>query len=531
MLYSKKNVDWVSNIMNRINMMIYSFFLERYRDDSFLKQQRTAIFMWMQLIFIFLIVIAFLLTNIFSPDVATFYYNINMLLIMSGFILSLFVLKFGFYNIAVYFGILIPLALVAMQAYAVHSVAGKYIYILYFMIFLVMSALYGNRLTISVTALVVVGLSIFTALTSKGVLDDYLARVTIVHSSIVTIFISSLCYLIFRIVRATIDEADKKNEELEKSLKRVSDIMKTCTDVAITLQETSEALSSGSSLFSDNAQTQAASIEEITSTIEEVSAASESSAELAIDQSDRIEGLVQNLKKMYDLVSQSREQLSNAISLKESFDSRIKETIDEVGKCLNAMNNATEGSRKVTEAVSLINDVSDQINLLSLNAAIEAARAGDQGRGFAVVADEINKLAEKTQVNAKEITGLVEKTEHELFLTGQALINVNSSSEEVLKIASSFGDIVIEVNDVSEKDLAINTDLQKNAISVMNGSEDVKNSMEELKISIEEISKSVSVINFSTQDLASGAEEINGSSENLLDSVKMLNDILSDSEV
>jgi methyl-accepting chemotaxis protein len=516
--------------MNRLKMAMLGFFLGRYRDESFLKQQRAAVFMWMQMIFIFLMVFSLSSTNIFSPDVATLSYNINMLLIMSGFILSLFILKSGFYNIAVYFGILIPLALVAMQAYAVQSVAGKYIYILYFMIFLVMSALYGNRLTIMIITMVVIGLIVFTAVTSKGVLDEYFTRVTIVHSSIVTVFISSLCFLIFRIVRATIAEADKKNEELEKSLKRVNDIMKTCTDVAVTLQETSEALSAGASMFSDNAQTQAAGIEEITSTIEEVSAASESSAELAVSQGERIEGLVKNLKKMYDLVSQSRERLSSAISLKDQLDSRIKETMKEVEKCLNAMRNATEGSRKVTEAVSLINDVSDQINLLSLNAAIEAARAGDQGRGFAVVADEINKLAEKTQINAKEITGLVKKTDNELFLTGQALVKVNTSSEEVLNIASSFGDIVVDVNSISEKDLAINTDLQENAISVKNGSEDVKNSMEELKLSIEEISKSVSVINNSTQDLASGAEEINGSSENLLDSVKMLNDILSDAE-
>jgi methyl-accepting chemotaxis protein len=66
----------------------------------------------------------------------------------------------------------------------------------------------------------------------------------------------------------------------------------------------------------------------------------------------------------------------------------------------------------------------------------------------------VGKLAEKTQVNAKEITALVTTTEKEMQMTNDTLAQVNESSEEVLKVASTFGDIVTEVNKISEMDLS-----------------------------------------------------------------------------
>jgi len=129
-------------------------------------------------------------------------------------------------------------------------------------------------------------------------------------------------------------------------------------------------------------------------------------------------------------------------------------------------------------------------------------------------------------MNAKEITGLVKTTENEMLVTSQTLQKVNLSSEEVLKLASSFGDIVAEVNKISESDLVMNEQLQKNAAEVLDGSDDIKRSMEELKNAIDEISKSVVVINTATQDLAAGAEEISGSSESLVGTTFMLNETL-----
>ena len=512
--------------MKQLKALLKTIFLTKYENDSFMKKQRTNVFMWIQIILLLLVIIAATGRHIFSPDSVTISYDISMFVIFTGFLTTLIILRFGYYNIAVYFGIFTPLVLVSLQAYLVNTIVGKYVYFLYFMIFIVLSALYGNRRTIGVTTIFILVITFFIVKNSRGIIEGHYIGLTISQVTTVSLFISALCLLIFKIVRATLDEAEDKNRQLEKYLDEINIIVNTCTTVADTLAETANSLSSHSSSFSDNAQAQAASIEEITSTLEEISASSESSANMTETQNEKITHLIEDLKKMFGHVSTGRSKMNLALDLKTSLDSRIREAITEIIKCQKALDNVILSSSKVTDATSLINDVSDQINLLSLNASIEAARAGDHGKGFAVVADEVGKLAEKTQLNAKEITSLVQITDKEMKITSEALTNVNISSEEVLKLASQFGELVVDVNKISEEDLTMNSNLQVSAAIVLDGSGEIKSSMHELKFALEEITKSISVINESTQDLAAGAEEISSSSENLAGSADKLTAIL-----
>lgn len=512
--------------MLKINSALKTFFLNKYSSASFMSKQRADVFMWMQIVFICLVLISQTTTNIFSPDAATSFYNISMLIILAGFFACLFILKSGAYKAAAYCGIILPLLLVIAQALQVSTVTGKFVYILYLMIFIVMASLFGTRMTIIVITSIVIAAGIFIVIKSGNIIPPERHGSSIVNLTIVSIFISALCILIFKIVRATIDEAEEKNRRMEKYIEEINEIVKTCTAVATTVAETATSLAYHSASFSDNAQAQAASVEEITSTLEEIAASSESSANMTVTQNEKITLLISDLKKMFELVSNGQSKMNLALNLKSSLDGRINDSIGEIKKCQKALDNVILSSSKVTDATSLINDVSDQINLLSLNASIEAARAGEHGKGFAVVADEVGKLAEKTQLNAKEITNLVQITDSEMKITNQALINVNKSSEDVLKLASQFGELVVEVNKITEEDLSMNTGLQENATLVLNGSGEIKSSMHELKFALDEITKSISVINESTQELASGAEDISSSSENLADSTDKLKLIL-----
>jgi methyl-accepting chemotaxis protein len=509
----------------RITNAMKNFFLSSYKNETFMMQQRTQVFMWMQIVFIGLLMFSVVSTNIFSPDVATVKYNVSFAVIVSIFFICLFVLKSGKYVIAMYMAIGIPLTLTTYQAIIVPTLAGKYIYLLYFILFIVMAALYGNRITIIITTVFVILLGNITLFNAAELLATLL-NVTVAHFSIVAIFISALSLLIYKIVNATLNETQKSNKTISDQLEQINTILVTCSSVSISLEETTSSLASGASSFSDNAQMQAASIEEITSTLEEISATSESSVAMTSSQKGRVNALTDNLKNMFNLVTEGRSRMTQALDLKDKLDQRISDVKTDIAESIKAMQVALESSSKVNDATTLINDVSDQINLLSLNASIEAARAGDHGKGFAVVADEVGKLAEQTQQNAKEITNLVAATDSQLSKTGQALENVDTAIIDVLQYAEDFGNHVVSVNEISKEDLNMNEMVQENIVEVMKGSEEIRVSMEELKNAIAEISKSINTLNTSTQSLAAGAEQLSGSSENISSSARELQDIL-----
>ncbi|MBQ1920755.1 MAG: methyl-accepting chemotaxis protein, partial [Selenomonas sp.] len=176
--------------------------------------------------------------------------------------------------------------------------------------------------------------------------------------------------------------------------------------------------------------------------------------------SSAIEGLNDSIQsiaaKADDAASQSREASAVAKdggkTLNEAIGQikRIEESTLESTKVVTALG---ERSSEIGQIVDTISSISEQTNLLALNAAIEAARAGEHGRGFAVVADEVRKLAESSQEAAQRIAAIIEETRRD---TESAVAGMQAGSEEVrvgaqniVSMGESFKRIIEIVEEVS----------------------------------------------------------------------------------
>ncbi len=157
-----------------------------------------------------------------------------------------------------------------------------------------------------------------------------------------------------------------------------------------------------------------------------------------------------------------------------------------------AMHDIEEASTRIVQAVRVINEIARQTNLLSLNAAIEAAKAGDAGAGFAVVAEEVRKLAERSGQSAKEIAQLVDITEEAIRNGGRTALE---SVQALRAIATSLGEVAAmfkEIGAASEEQARAGVEVTQQVTEVASESARIANATSELATTVHEVTRTAS---------------------------------------
>lgn len=298
----------------------------------------------------------------------------------------------------------------------------------------------------------------------------------------------------------------------------------------ITLASSSKSLSSATEVLFQSSSNE---LEFVTSIIDGIQEVKDdiififNNSRLQSDNCSRIGGL------MNDLTSSIKGILGMVLDIEKNYTSVTSDareaatTIDDTKGAMRVMQSVTD---KIKEIVGFIDDISEQINLLSLNAAIEAARAGDHGRGFAVVSEEISKLAEQTAKSTSEIRRLIENVLKEVhnsvgLVEKMALVlqNIIRNIEVITGKISNFTTIV---QDQTNNTTTVADEMQKITTMAL----EINNSTQKQKDTIEIISRFINAISKVSQQVSKEAGNVSDVSRNVANLAQVVENIIMEFE-
>lgn len=289
-----------------------------------------------------------------------------------------------------------------------------------------------------------------------------------------------------------------------------------------TVYDSSQQVAAASEELSASAEENSKASEHITLTMQELTVGTDKQVDKIEDSAD----IISNITTYTKTIADNTDKITKDVLHASQVSAEGNEAITEVNKQMNsiyanvtslseAVRSLNERSNEIGEITNVITGISAQTNLLALNAAIEAARAGEHGKGFAVVADEVRTLAEESTKSTEQISNLIQliqkDTEYTLQTMERASQEVNSGLTVVHTAGASFQKIETAVNGVVSQIEDISEALQKLA----NGTETVHTSIDEVSDVAKDSASITQNISAATQEQLASMEEITSSSQAL----------------
>lgn len=275
----------------------------------------------------------------------------------------------------------------------------------------------------------------------------------------------------------------------------------------------SQASAQGAQQIATAAEKQSATVQQTSATVQQFNANAQQVAASTQQQTEAMRQVTETIEKMAESLAAMSESSMQVAGSSERASGDAKEGSVAIQKSVDMMKRIGTNSEKIGQIITVITDISEQINLLALNAAIEAARAGEHGRGFAVVAEGVTKLAERSQEAAREISGVIGQISS---MIGEGTTVSDSAGEAMQNIVDSVNNVTAAIQAMShqtKKQAESSMDIRKAIESLSQMTMQISTATEQQVRGADELVRATSTLTEISQQNASIAEEASAQAE------------------